>query len=108
MFSTATRKYDVYFNYPWSETDDVEIELPKGFALDNADVPAPLVDPQKISSVNIKMSVDKATNTVKYQRKFYFGGGGNILFPSASYQPLKGLFDAFHKADTHTVALKQN
>lgn len=39
-FSSATRKYDVYFNYPWSETDDIEIQLPKGFTLDSADAPA--------------------------------------------------------------------
>ncbi len=108
MFSTATRKYDVYFNYPWAETDDIEIELPKGFSLDNADAPGSLADPQKISSLNIKIGVDKAANVITYQRKFHFGGGGNLLFPSASYQALKGLFDAFHKADTHTITLKQN
>lgn len=107
-FSTATRKYDIYFNYPWSEADDVEIELPKGFSLDNADAPAPLADPQRIGSLNIKIQEDKANNKLLYQRKFAFGGGGNILFPSASYQPLKSLFDAFHKADTHTITLKQN
>ncbi len=31
MFATATRKYDIYFHYPWSEVDKIEIELPKGF-----------------------------------------------------------------------------
>jgi hypothetical protein len=108
MFSTVNRKYDVYFNYPWAETDDVEIELPKNFALDNADAPGALADPQKISSLNIKISVDKAANLIKYERKFHFGGGGNLLFPSVSYKALKGLFDAFHKADTHTITLKQN
>jgi len=108
MFSTATRKYDVYFNYPWSETDDVEIELPKNFALDNPDVPAPLFDPQKISFLQIKMTINQASNTIKYQRKFHFGNGGVILFSSASYPSLKKLFDEFHKADTHTITLKQN
>jgi hypothetical protein len=108
MFSTATRKYDVYFNYPWAETDDVEIELPKGFALDNADAPGSLADPQKISSLNIKIGVDQAANVITYQRKFHFGNGGNLLFPSASYKALKSLFDEFHKADTHTITLKQN
>ena len=108
VFSTATRKYDVYFNYPWSENDSVEIEFPKNFALDSADVPAAISDPQKISFLDIKMNINKATNTIKYQRKFHFGGGGVVLFPTASYQALKGLFDAFHKADTHTITLKQN
>ncbi len=108
LFSTATRKYDVYFNYPWSETDDIEIELPKNFALDNADAPASLADPQGISLLDIKMGVDNVTNTIKYRRKFHFGGGGSILFPSRTYQNLKALFDEFHKSDTHTITLKQN
>ncbi len=108
MFSTATRKYDVYFSYPWAETDDIEIELPKGFALDNADAPGLLTDPQKISFLNINIGVDKAANVITYKRKFHFGGGGNLLFPSGSYKALKGLFDEFHKADTHTITLKQN
>ncbi len=106
-FSTATRKYDVYFNYPWSENDSVEIDLPKGFSLDNADAPGDLSDPQKIGSLKIKIGVDKATNFLKYERKFHFGSGGFILFPVGSYQQLKNMFDVFHKSDTHTITLKQ-
>ncbi len=108
LFSTATRKYDVYFQYPWAENDDVEIELPKNFTLDSADRPPPIADPQKISSLNIDVKYDKTKNSLVYQRKFYFGGGNSLLFPVGSYQQLKGLFDAFHKADTHTITLKQN
>jgi hypothetical protein len=98
----------VYFNYPWSENDDIEIQLPKGFALDNADSPAALADPQKIGSLQVKISHDKQSNSIIYNRKFHFGGGNNILFPVASYQALKSMFDVFHKADTHTITLKQN
>ena len=41
LFSASARKYDVYFNYPWSEEDEVKITLPAGYALDNADAPVP-------------------------------------------------------------------
>lgn len=107
-FSTATRKYDIYFSYPWAENDDVEIELPKNFSLDSADQPGTIADPQKISSLDINIKYDKTKNALKYYRKFYFGGGNNVLFPNRAYEPLKSLFDAFHKADTHTITLKQN
>jgi hypothetical protein len=107
LFSTATRKYDIYFHHPWAEEDDITIELPKGFALDNAEMPGEISDPKKIGSLNIKIGVDPAANVMKYERKFHFGGGGNILFPVAIYQPLKNLFDAFHKSDTHTITLKE-
>jgi hypothetical protein len=44
LFSTATRKYDIYFHFPWSEVDDIEIELPKDFELDNAETPGEQVN----------------------------------------------------------------
>ena len=108
LFSTATRKYDVYFRFPWSENDDIEIELPKGYQLDNAEMPAPISDPRKIGSLQIRIGVDKDVTVLKYQRQFHFGGGGNILFPRGAYEPLKNMFDMFHKSDMHTITLKQN
>jgi len=107
MFATATRKYDIFFHYPWSEVDNIEIELPKGFQLDNADAPAEITDASGIGLLKINMSIDKAGNLLKYNRKFHFGGGGKTLFPVTAYQPLKNLFDAFHKSDSHTVTLKE-
>ena len=107
-FSSSSRKYDIYFNYPWSENDTVEIELPQGFSLDNADAPTDLADQQKISSLKFDIKIDKAKNSLTYNRKFHFGGGGNIFFRVKSYQPIKNLFDEFHKSDTHTITLKQD
>ena len=107
LFSSANRKYDVYFLYPWSEVDDIEINLPKGFSLDSADRPENLADSNKISMLQINIGVDREQTFMRYNRKFYFGSGGRILFPVSAYQPVKTLFDAFHKADTHTITLKQ-
>lgn len=107
VFSSATRTHSIHFPYPWSEEDSIEIELPKGFALDSADSPGAVADPKKIASLVINIGVVKASNTIMYKRKFHFGGGGLVLFPVTVYQPLKNLFDAFHKADTHTISLKQ-
>lgn len=108
LFSSASRKYDVYFRYPWSENDDIEINLPKGFSLDSADRPENLADAGKISMLQINIGTDKEQTFMKYNRKFYFGNGGKILFPASAYNPVKTLFDAFHKADSHTITLKQN
>jgi hypothetical protein len=108
VFSSANRKYDIYFHYPWSENDEIEIKLPVGFSLDSADAPGEIADPQKIGLVDVRMAINKENRLLKYNRTFHFGGGGNILFSANSYQPLKNLFDAFNKADTHTVTLKQD
>jgi hypothetical protein len=108
LFSSANRNYGIYFDFPWSESDSIEIALPKGYTLDSPDAPAAVADPEKIGSLEIKISYLKETNTLKYDRKFHFGGGSNIIFPVEAYKPMKKLFDAFHKSDTHTVTLKQN
>jgi hypothetical protein len=106
-FAGETRKYDMYFRYPWSENDDIEIEWPDGYALDSADTPAKVGDPQNIGSLEINMAADAASDYLHYHRNFHFGGGGNLYFKSSFYPPMKQLFDSFNKADSHTVTLKQ-
>jgi hypothetical protein len=109
LFSTNERKNDIYFHYPWSEQDEITIELPAGFALDNADAPAPITPEltQRICGQSITMGVSKDNRTLVYRRNFFFGGGGNILFPASSYPALKQLFDLIQKAKEHTITLKQ-
>lgn len=107
VFSSATRTYNIYFPYPWSENDSVQIKLPAGFEVDSADSPAEIADSKRIGSDKIVINVDKATNTLTYKRNFYFGSGGRTLFPVGAYQALKGLFDSFHKSDTYAISLKQ-
>ena len=107
MFSSATRIHPIYFNYPWLDDDYIEIELPKGFVTESAESPGDVIENQKIGELKINIWVDKATNTMKYKRKFFFGGGNNVLFPVKAYDALKFLFDNFHKADAHTITLKQ-
>jgi hypothetical protein len=106
LFSSSSRKFDVYFNYPWSEEDEVTIELPEGFTLDNADAPSPFNAPQ-ISEYKPSLAVTKDGRTLIYKRTFFFGSGGNILFPVGGYAALKNFFDMVQKQDSHTVTLKQ-
>jgi len=105
LFATNDRKYPIYFHYPWSEDDRVEIDLPKGYAFDNADAPAPFSS-GKISDYKVIIQI-KDGSLLIYKRNFFFGGGGAILFPVTSYGQLKGYFDLLHKEDNHSLALKQ-
>jgi hypothetical protein len=107
LFSAATREHNIYFAYPWSEHDSVDIHLPAGFDLDSPDQPPSISDPKKIGGLKILINYDKSTNTLKYRRDFHFGGGGTVLFPKAAYPALKGMFDAFSKADSHMITLKR-
>jgi len=107
LFPTSERRNMIYFRYPWSEQDEVTIDLPAGFALDSADAPTSL-NAGEVSKYNIKLSVTKDGRTLVYRRNFFFGGSnGLLLFPVAAYSQLKTLFDELHKRDNHTLTLKQ-
>jgi hypothetical protein len=108
LFPTSQRQHEIYFHYPWSEQDEVTINLPAGFALDNGDAPAG-INGGEISQYNIKIGVTKDGRTLVYQRNFFFGGGqSGLRFPVASYAKLKNLFDEMHKRDNHMLSLKQD
>ena len=107
VFSASTRRHNIHFSYPWSEIDEISIKLPAGFDLDNAEQPAPISDPNKITSLKLVMSIDRSANLMRLRREFHFGGSGNILFPATTYAVLKRLFDNFHKADGHMLSLRE-
>lgn len=106
LFATAGRKHPIYFHFPWSEDDLVNIELPPGYALDNADAPAPFGS-GKISEYRPALSITSDGKTLVYKRAFFFGGGNAVLFPLETYSAMKGYFDQLHKQDNHNIALKQ-
>jgi Domain of Unknown Function with PDB structure (DUF3857)/Transglutaminase-like superfamily len=107
LFTAAERRYEVYFDYPWSEQDYVEIELPAGFALDNADQPEPF-SAGDISKYEVHIGVTQDKHTLVYRRSFYFGNERSLLLPVKSYPQLKLVFDELHKRDEHTITLKQD
>jgi hypothetical protein len=110
LFSASGRKQPIYFHFPWSEDDTVEISLPAGYALDSPDAPSDITPEltQNISGQSIRISVTKDGRTLVLNRKFFFGGNDGILFPATSYAGLKSLFELIHKNDNHTITLKQN
>ena len=103
LFSASQRKHSIYFHYLWMEDDSVAIELPAGFALDNAEQPAPFRS-ANVCEYAVKISVVGKNEELQYKRSFSFGG---LLFPQTSYPGLKQLFDVLHDRDNHTITLKQ-
>lgn len=103
MFPAGTRKLQVYFHYAWKEEDEIMIELPAGFALDNADKPGP-VKAGDVADYNVWIGATAEGDALQYKRTFRFNG---LLFPQTSYSPLKQVFDMIHESDNHTIPLKQ-
>jgi len=106
MFSSDTRRYDIYFHYPWSQDDKVEIDLPAGYALDNAERPGPFTA-GTVSQYKISLGITNDQRTLMLHREFFFGGEGQMIFPQSGYKQVRGLFDQLHKNDEHTITLKQ-
>jgi hypothetical protein len=106
IFTSHERQYGVYFSYAWSEKDDIEIELPAGFELDNADAPV-VVSSGQILENKVILGIDRAANKLVYNRRFLFGGKSILLFDVSQYPTLKILFERVNKCDTHTLAIKQ-
>lgn len=105
LFSAGTRRYPIYFHYPWSEEDEITIQLPKGYTLDNADRPVPIS--AGISKHEVRIGVTNDQTTLHYARSFFFGQRDVLLFTVDKYELLKRLFDEVSKADNHMITLKQ-
>jgi hypothetical protein len=103
MFPAGTRKLPIYFHYAWKEEDEIIVQLPPGFTLENADVPAP-VRAGDTADYKVWMGVTTKGDELQYKRTFRFNG---LLFPVTSYTPLKSVFDMIKEADNHTITLKQ-
>lgn len=104
-FTESKRKWDLYFNYGWAEDDEVVIDLPEGWELDQPMAPVST----KLSevgnySVEVRKSVDG--RQLIYKRKFEWGSAKRILLPMAAYATVKQIFDFVQEQDAYTIALK--
>jgi hypothetical protein len=107
-FSTGERTQMVYFHFPWSEEDTIEIELPPGFQFDNAQSPQ-AVNGGTMARYEPTAGVTADGRTLVYKRKVYFGKDTKaLLFPVADYPTLKAFFDAVYKQDDQAIALIQS
>ena len=106
VFTTETRIHPIFFDYAWSERDDIEIALPEGFTLEAGSSPANVGDPAGVVGVRYQIGFKPKAGKLVYKREYSLGGNGAIAFQAVSYPPLKKLFDSIQRADEHTMVLK--
>jgi hypothetical protein len=107
-FSASERRYPVQLPYAWKESDQIRIQLPEGFSLDNADSPAGM-DFGKPGSYQVKISVVKSNiQELVVSREFTFGDQGIVYFEPRVYPTIKKAFDEVQVRDGHSISLKGN
>lgn len=105
-FPGSERKFMVKFPYGWSERDRITYELPDGFSLEKPEAPGKFKIGE-LGDYDVRMTISKDQKTLAYEREFYFGKGGILLFPVQGYSQLKKVFDIVQEHDDHLLTLRQ-
>jgi hypothetical protein len=105
-FTETTRTWDIYFPFGWSEDDEITIELPEGWELDQPVVPA---SSNLGNTGEYKIELRKTTDGRKliYKRHFEFGKDQTLLMPATAYAQVKKVFDFVQEQDNFSLSLKQ-
>jgi hypothetical protein len=103
-FTASDRRYPIEFPYAWREVDEVHIQLPEGWKLDNADSPGGM-DFGKPGSYKVTIAISPA-NDLYVVRTMDFGKEGVLTFANTTYPQLKAIFDQVQLRDRHTLSLK--
>jgi hypothetical protein len=103
-FTADERTNPIYFHYPWTEADSVDIHLPAGFQLDHPEQPAPIQSPN-VAKYGTTITFDRSSNTLHYRRVFVVGKDHVQSFDPQNYKPIKAFFDQVHANDEHLLTL---
>jgi hypothetical protein len=105
-FGAGDRKNVIDFPYAWKEVDQLSIQLPGGWKLDNAGNPGPL-NFGKPGAYDLQIGIS-STNELVTRREFSFGREGILEFAPNSYPTLKKIFDEVQLRDRHTLSVKKD
>ncbi len=94
------RANGVYFNYPWSESEQVIIEAPEGFALEQLPDPVDI----DIGAAKYHSAFIREEGQLIYERSLIVNA---ITFTVAQYPTVKSFFDRVHQADRAVVSFIQ-
>ena len=101
-FTENERKYDLFFSYGETWRDDVTIQLPAGFQLEEGSAPSD-IGTAGCGNYNASIGLRKSTNSIIYKRDFSFRV---LTYPASNYKNMKLLFDLIHNRDSHTLTLR--
>jgi hypothetical protein len=98
-FQHAEREHPIYFSYPWKETDEVELELPPGYAVEA--LPAEKQVPT--NAMRYSASCRQEEHAIHLQRALVVDAN---FFQRQDYYLLRRFFSQVREGDEQSVVLE--
>jgi len=100
LLASPRRSNSIYFRYPWSEDEQVVIDVPEGYTVEQ--LPAPVeID---IGAARYRARYVLEGRRVLYERHLNVNA---ITFKVDQYVAAKAFFDRVHQADQAVISFKQ-
>lgn len=99
VFEHANRVHPIYFEYPYQKTDDVTIDLPAGWKVDN--LPAPQTQDGHIIAYSLE--AESRGGTVHVVRKLNFDV---LILEQKYYSALRNFFQVVRSGDEEQILLQ--
>lgn len=97
-FTHAERVYPLYFSYPFTEVDHVELTIPEGFTVESM----PQHQDVKLSYARYQSASQMSGTRLVTQRSLAFNG---IFIPKEKYSEIKGFFASVQQGDEQQAVL---
>ncbi len=103
-FTAETRENDISFRRNQTTEDDLRIDLPPGFILEEGS--APITPSLKgLGDYRVEIRSSKKGSFLLYKRIFSTSA---VTLKAEAYPRAKSIFERLHAADTHVLSLKEN
>lgn len=100
LFVAPRRSNNIYFRYPWSESERMVIAVPEGFTIEQLPSPVEL----DIGAANYRATFSQEKDRVIYERRLTVNA---IFLNLDQYATVKAFFDRVHQADRTLISFKQ-
>lgn len=102
VFTEDNRHGNLLFPYPWTDKDDITIQMPNDFKLEEGSAPKPF-NMGVVGTYETKLGLTKS-NKIKYSRNFAF----NLRMAEKKYYGgLKDALTIVNQIDQHTLTFKR-
>ncbi|MDX2268223.1 MAG: DUF3857 domain-containing protein [Bryobacter sp.] len=105
-FANAERKYPVVFRNAFREEDEIEIALPEGFRLEEAEMPGNL-QMGEVGKLSLTARVTKDDKEISVRRAFSWGSPtAGLFFEAKDYPAVKQAWDRIHEINQHQLTVR--